>query len=708
MDLEKFSKIAESLRQYRRAELRDFERDIGAKPIDQLYVDALPGDAVLTSILSSNTTFLLGRKGTGKSTVFAKAQSSLRGTKDIISVYVDVKSLIEVIDSSTPPNDQLDSLNISSAAYRSHLLRKEMLGRVISELLKEIKVSSDKLTLLDRWKGVKKQYDELMDAVTKLSEQVKQSVLEKHEIPILQRITRKIRSQKQQEKSTESSDSANISSKLSLTNAQVSGELSESSTDFDKTLDDTEIYDEYSDVIMRSFPFAEIIEEIKTLISEAGLIRLVVFFDDFSELKFVDQRLFVDVVLTPLNNSSNETIKLKIAAYPGRVYYGKIDPGKADTISLDFSDLYEASEVQEMERAAANYAQRLLETRFAVFDVDLSDYFDVKNESERAEMMKLLFQASFNVPRIIGHLLHTLYLDRVSKSQKITSASIRLASRKYYESTIEKYFDRMNRYALEPFQNKLDRHNQNELLRNLIKEAKEARRKIASKEVGGGYFSNIQGTPPTSHFIVSPELEEVLGSLEQNFFVSRYKKMRDKNGQAVIAYALFMGLCESERMTWGYPEGREYRHYFQQRCFEYTRAIHEFLSRNKTIKCDHCGACHPMELKASLELYKWKCPECTEGRCEITSLADDFKDEVERLDKEIMLEPVELDIISVLNDESRKMRAGEISALIDTTHQLVGRRTSKLRDMGLILKEQDLDGHMKSELTNRCEQTYFN
>ena len=72
MDLDKFSKISESLRQYRRAELRDFERDIGAKPIDQLYVDALPGNAVLNSVLSSNTTFLLGRKGTGKSTVFAK------------------------------------------------------------------------------------------------------------------------------------------------------------------------------------------------------------------------------------------------------------------------------------------------------------------------------------------------------------------------------------------------------------------------------------------------------------------------------------------------------------------------------------------------------------------------------------------------------------------------------------------------------------
>jgi hypothetical protein len=46
--------------------------------------------------------------------------------------------------------------------------------------------------------------------------------------------------------------------------------------------------------------------------------------------------LFVDVVLSPLNNPSNEAIKLKVAAYPGRVYYGKIDPGKADTISRFF------------------------------------------------------------------------------------------------------------------------------------------------------------------------------------------------------------------------------------------------------------------------------------------------------------------------------------------------------------------------------------
>jgi putative ribosome biogenesis GTPase RsgA len=97
MNPKKFSRIAESLRQYRRAELKDFEQDIGDNPVEALYVDPLPGDGVLQTVLSSNTTFLTGRKGTGKSTVFAKAQSDMRKRADLVSVYIDVKSLYEII-----------------------------------------------------------------------------------------------------------------------------------------------------------------------------------------------------------------------------------------------------------------------------------------------------------------------------------------------------------------------------------------------------------------------------------------------------------------------------------------------------------------------------------------------------------------------------------------------------------------------------------
>src|ERR1700681_3224322 len=65
---DQFAKIAESLRQYRRAEMADFQADVGGNPVEILYVDPLESDAVLKTVLQNNTTFLVGRKGTGKST----------------------------------------------------------------------------------------------------------------------------------------------------------------------------------------------------------------------------------------------------------------------------------------------------------------------------------------------------------------------------------------------------------------------------------------------------------------------------------------------------------------------------------------------------------------------------------------------------------------------------------------------------------------
>ncbi|MEO8767434.1 MAG: hypothetical protein ABI363_03715 [Nitrosospira sp.] len=706
MDIEKFSKVAESLRQYRRAELKDFETEIGSKPIDQLYVDPLPGNAILNSVLSSNTTFLLGRKGTGKSTVFAKAQSVLRERKNIISIYIDVKSLYDVFAMNDLPEEGLMEHGISPVTYRSHILRKILLGNVISELLKEVNNACDNLSLFDRWLGAKKQYEELKGSLKKIGKDVKDTKLEKHEIPVLQKISKQLKTKQRKENSVTTSAKASIASKVTLRNPEWTSSAEGSLSDFDKTLDDNEIYNEYSDVVIRSFPFNDILNEIRTLLSESDLTRLVVFFDDFSELNFLDQRLFVDVVLSPLNNSSNEAVKLKVAGYPGRMYYGRIDPGKADTLALDFSDLYEASEVQEMERSAADYASRLLATRFSAFGVDPKDYFDISPSVSLDDYMNIMFRASFNVPRIMGHLLHQSYLDRVSKGQKITLASLRLASKKYYENTVLKYFDRLNRFALEPFENKLDRHNQKQLLDHLIKEARTIRKKIGDGEVGGKYFEGLSN-PPVSHFIVKPELEDVFASLESNFFLTRYKSTRDKEGQAGIVYAFFMGLTETERMSWGYPEGRDYRNYFVQRCFEYTRAVYEYLSSSQTIKCGNCGKCYPMEKRESLELFKWRCPECMEGVCSIINLSDDFQDEVNILNKEIMLAPVELEIVTTLNEEGHEMRAGEIAALIDTTHQLIGRRTSKLQDMGLIRKFRDEEGIMKNEITERCENTYF-
>lgn len=284
MNANKFARVAESLRQYRRADLKEFEIDLGGTPVDALYVDPLPNNAVLNSVLSSNTTFLLGRKGTGKSTVFARAQSVLRTRKDLFSTYIDVKSLYDIMNTAEPPVRDVEAAKVDVGVCRAHLLRKDFLGAVISELLKEVDGLCDALSLWDSWWGKKKSFVALKQKLSDLQKRVKDVSLSQQELPILQTITRTCKA-RQEARHSEKTD-ASMASKLSVRDAHIEGQASIS--DFDESLNDNELYNQYSDVVLRSFPFDEIILEIQDLLLEANLKRLVVFFDDFSELNLID------------------------------------------------------------------------------------------------------------------------------------------------------------------------------------------------------------------------------------------------------------------------------------------------------------------------------------------------------------------------------------------------------------------------------------
>lgn len=172
-----FSKVAESLRQYRRAELIDFEDDIGEKPVDIIYVDPLPDESVLNSVLSGNTTFVLGRKGTGKSTIFAKAQQILREKGKTISVYLDVKTLHEIVAAAESPAANTLQSEINPVVTRSHILRKEALAHVIAELLKEIGNACDNMSLPQRWLGKGRKYEELKRSLVELASRIKKTPL---------------------------------------------------------------------------------------------------------------------------------------------------------------------------------------------------------------------------------------------------------------------------------------------------------------------------------------------------------------------------------------------------------------------------------------------------------------------------------------------------------------------------------------------------
>jgi DNA-binding transcriptional ArsR family regulator len=700
MDKKKFSRVSESLRKFQRAELKEFEDELGQNPVDRVYVDPLEDNAVLNTVLSGNTTFLFGRKGTGKSTIIARAQSEIRKNKSSLTIYLDVKSINESSQTSDVISKTPENTELLFDIVQPHLLRKAFLIEIFTKLVDELEIICKQTSIFDRFLGRHHKYEELKKAITDLKLSVRSGALSDAELPILQFIEKEVKSRHQESAKTKDNSELgfNISSDKASFNAGVKSE------DLEEILDDDEIYEKYSKAILRSFPYQEFLKKLSDLLEELSFSSLVIFFDDFSELSWIEQRLFVDVILAPLNNTSDEKIKLKVAAYPGRSYFGNIDPGKVDILNLDFYNLYKSSDVQTMESKAIDYTRRLLVNRFDAFGANPQDYFS--SSAPLNEYYELLFQVSFNVPRLMGHILHACYLDQISRGEAITLQSIRLASKKYYENVLSQYFDRKNRYATEPFSRKLDRHNQQILLRRITSEAKSLKTKISTGEVGGSYFAGLSN-PPVSHFTIYPTLEPMLASLELNFLVTKYHEMRDKSGNDVSVFCLNYGLCEDERLPWGYPKGRrDDRSYFVQRCFSYNTVIHQFLASTQTIKCDECDATYPIEERDKIEYFDWLCKDCKQGRCKIVSLSDDYIKDLQSLNDELKLEEVELDILEVLNSEDREMRAGEVSALIDKSHQLVGRRTAKLRENNLVEKEYKNNVTL-NKITKRAREIYF-
>lgn len=717
MNKKDFFEMAESLKLYRRAEIKPKVGN-GKKPIDDLYVDPLEDEATLKTVLSDNTVFLLGRKGTGKSTIFLKAENELLKREDHISVYVDVKSLYDVIsvDSFTPITTE--DVEISQDVYRLHQVKKEILNQIISKLIVAFNDKIENLSLLSRLKGNKKKLNDAIGSLKEIQSSLGDDSLELHVIPALRKLSRKININKQSETSETGNVNGSTGVKLGLSasNQKVSVQhesnvsVAASYTEFNKALDGREIYEEYSDAFIKTFPFQKIILSIQHILDSLCMKKLFIFLDDFSEIDFLDQRLFVDVLLSTLNNSSNEYIKLKIAAYPGRTYYGRLDPSKCTSMHLDFYDVYESVETQEMEEKACRYTKNIIDKRFNYFNLKIEDYFEITNTTNLSDYIYGLFKASFNIPRIIGHLLHILYKDKISNGQKINLASIELASKKYYETVISTYFDMLSRYALEPYDTKIDRYNQKELIDFIISLAKENKVKIKSGAIGGGFFNGLTRIN-TSHFAINEELTGVLSSLESNFLVSRFKKIKAKNKKKVFVYSIYHGLCMHERIDWGYPDGSQYRDYFRQNCFDYSSRIHQFLSNKACYKCDSCK--HIMndteKTLIILEAFDFLCPSCRGGvMIKENIVADELKELMNDLDQNILLDKIELSILNYLYNNEAPASASQIAGNLDTNKQLIGRRTKKLQDLGLVDKDtQSVLNKTMNALTDKAIELYF-
>jgi hypothetical protein len=213
-------------------------------------------------------------------------------------------------------------------------------------------------------------------------------------------------------------------------------------------------------------------------------------------MKFV-----VDTLIGPLNNWSDELVKFKIAAYPGRIYFGPIDRTKADEIYLDMYKLYGHADVPSMERKAIEFTKRLVESRMQYY---CKCSFTTFLENNDTAVWRALFSATMANPRNLGNVLHYLHQFYLIYDKPIGTRAIADSARRYYDEKIESYFA-LAKFTHETFDEKSSVFSLKELLEVLVSRAQDLRTYKESdvmKRITGRIFS--------SHFHVLSKFESVL------------------------------------------------------------------------------------------------------------------------------------------------------------------------------------------------------
>jgi len=686
MKKREFLAAVDTLKLYRRAELSNEQ---GEQLISTLYVDPLPDSHILHTLLKPNTTFLVGRKGTGKSTIFQRAQEDLNAQAQATWAYIDIKTLYESSTSEVVGDIPPDLKNALSPEAIERLC---VFKSFVLELIKEIKSQIRARITSNIWAQVREAFT---GAASELFEQLDEFVEDLRNDQYLD-VTGQIQAVKNDE------DTHREKAKVA---AEVTGTLCPSPGITAKVLAEMVLELEkkrsqnYSQVFIRVFNIRGLIARLREILTTLGLKHLYIFIDDFSELPRSDMEQVVDTILAPLNNWSEEFVKLKIAVYPGRLYAGAIDLSKVDEVYLDIYRAYGRNDVSNMEERAIDFTRRLVTTRLEHFCCETAEkYF----ETESSDFWRTLFYACIGNPRILGYVLFFSYETTIIYGKRIGVRTIQDAARRYYEEKIDQYF-RLNKFLHETFEERSSIYSLKELLEELVKRAKTLRSYRESR-----VMRELSGRPPTSHFHVKATYDAILSTLELNFFLTRYYEMKDRDGNDVAVYALNYGLCQQEAIAFGRPrEKREHRLYFVERIFDYTPIIVSYIKVNQEIVCDNCHHRHGHEMLPAIQAFDMLCPDCKNGTCHIINLSRKYEGLIKAVAEEDLLPGTELGILKTLHDERKRMFAKEIASELDCSYQLVGKRGRNLAERGLVVRDQNDKGRRVFAISETAEDVYF-
>lgn len=605
-DINTFLEFAESLKLVRRANLEKEGKTI----IEKIYTDLLPNNGVINKVNLPRTTIVVGRKGTGKSTIFYKSQMDLDKNGENITVYIDTKSLY---DNSTPSLPKELEKSEQSRELIKYLIYSNLLKEIIVRTKEKIKRRLNENKIISFF-GIN---EEKIDYINHELENIQDSIDKVFKTLDVSLTTIYKNSS---EKSTENKIAASASVNIENVGGSIEGSTKQNSVlkrEFENTLIT------YLDI---KKCFIDNLIRIRNIIDVKNVF---IYLDDFSEIDKEAQALFIDWFIAPVNNLSEDFVKFKIATYPNRFYYGKLDNGKIDEISLDFFDAFyhyekdlNETDISKMEYLALDYTKRLLKNRLDVYfpDNGWNVFFDMPEE----DLYHLLFRISMNMPRKIGYVLSFCYESCLIHGKKITTAALENAALRYYTDIIEKYFI-VNEFVCKPFDDKISEEHHYEMMRKIID------RELLNQKVIKRRKNNY-----TCMFVVNQEFSNLLSNLELNGFISTYNKIKE-NSNFYTVYCIDYGLCKKYQLKFGTPKNKDVNNFLLQPLFNFNTLVIDFLDSTQVIRCSNGHEFRYSEIN-QFRKYNMKCPICLESdiisNCKVIFKYTEIKKQFEEKERE--------------------------------------------------------------------------
>ncbi|WML40752.1 hypothetical protein RCG19_03410 [Neobacillus sp. OS1-2] len=623
----------------------DITDDENNSLIESLYVDLFDNEYILRQVLDDNHTLLKGRRGTGKSTIFLRAEQEIQKNKAKFAIYINLQTCYEEVKSANSDEENL--------ALTKYLTYKNFLTEILKSIQKRFssKFSSDK------------EFEELFKAIEE----------GKYIDKDFQRSIDVTSTQSQENKS-------DIGGKLGLNNATLNVGLG--SVDKNESTVSTKVTE------LRIFSIHEILKRIKEIANKRGISKIYLFLDDFSELNMDSQKVVIDSLIAPIISSYNETYKVKLAAYPSRIYTGNIDSTKLPSYALDFYDAYEqsSSTYGDVEGLAIDYISRTLAKRIEIYtknQISLGEIFDL-DRAPLEEYLKTLFYCSSSIPRSLGFILNYAYLSSINKGNQITIENINTASVKYFEENILADFINDVRFKQSFYDDKdlLDQIAQKNLMDKIVEKQFNVKREtieqyqkgILKKQIFTETLEKNRKGPlfwmPTSHFFINKDTEKLLKTLELYFIVNKFNEGSSREpGKKISYYGLNYGLCLLKRIDYGRPAFRRTYDYWRQEEFNLNEYIPRVISNIEVIKCESCEKVYD-ETEYNIYVVHKKCFKCThEDTVRVTNkFQTKFKKKIEEW-HEKKLPDVHINVLRILyNNIDSEMTAYEIGTQIDRHH----------------------------------------